>query len=153
MLKHAAGGSLTDFYIIEVHPISPERRESPEETDASEFAEEVLFHGRSGEIEKACVSAAAGDIRKLKRIIPQVAEQQRIDVGVLANHMAFRLAEQRENWWATAMTLQLSPTDPFIVARDRLLMEARMKVLPAVDRDLLLRACSDLPILEENKDG
>ncbi len=153
VLKRAAGGSLADFYIIETHPISPERRESLEETDASEFAEEVLFHGRSSEIEKACVSAAAGDIRKLKRIIPQVAEQQQVDVGVLANHMAFRLAEQDENWWATAMTLQQSSTDPFIVARDRLLMEARLKVLPAIDRDLLMRAVSDLPALEETTHG
>jgi transcriptional regulator with XRE-family HTH domain/Zn-dependent peptidase ImmA (M78 family) len=153
VLKHADNGVSSDFYVIEVHPISPERRESSEEIEASEFAENVLFHGRSSEIEKVCATAANGNIRNLKHIVPQVAMDHHIDVGVLANHMAFRLAQQGETWWPTAMVLQQSSIDPFAVARDRLLMELRLKSLLAVDRDLLLRACSNVPSPEESQNG
>jgi transcriptional regulator with XRE-family HTH domain len=142
-----------EFYVVELHPISPERRESPEEIAASEFAEDVLFNGRSADAEKACVTAARGNIRNLKNIVPKVAADFSVEVGVLANHMAFRLAQQDENWWPTAITLQRSSTDPFVSARDRLLTEIRLKELSEMDRDLLIRACSDLTEKEDVNNG
>jgi hypothetical protein len=154
IVKHAKTGKLSsDFEVIETHPITPERRNSPEEEEANEFAEDILFHGRSRVIEQACVSVADGNIRNLKATISEVAAKERIDVGILANHMAYRLSQQGQNWWSTAMTLQRSNTDPFLTARDRLLREARLKALNPIDRDLLLRACSDLDQRKDNLDG
>lgn len=150
VVQKISNGQLTSsFEIVEVHPISPERRGAPEEEEANDVAEDVLFHGHSAEVEKACVSAAQGDIRQLKRIIPQIARDEHIDVGVLANHMAYRLSQQDENWWPTAMTMQDGGGDPFVIARNRLLTDLRLNVLSPVDRDLLLRAVSDSALQEE----
>jgi hypothetical protein len=144
VVQRVRAGQLTSpFEIIEVHPITPERRGAPEEEEANDLAEDVLFHGRSEEVEKACVNAAKGDIRNLKRIVPGVARREHIEVGVLANHMAFRLSQQDETWWSTAMTMQAGGKDPFAAARGRLLTDIRLNVLSEVDANLLLRAFSD----------
>jgi transcriptional regulator with XRE-family HTH domain/Zn-dependent peptidase ImmA (M78 family) len=149
VVRNVTNGRLTaSFEVVEVHPITPERRGAPEEEEANDVAEDVLFHGRSAEVEKACVSAAKGDIRNLKRILPQVARREHIELGVLANHIAYRLSQQGESWWPTAMTIQEGGNDPFAIARDRFLTHLRLNILSSVDQGLLLRAVSDLSLKE-----
>ncbi len=143
-------GLAPQFQVVEGHPISQERRESSEEEAANEFAEDVLFHGRSDEIERVCAAAARGNLRNLKNVIHDVARQEHVHPGVLANHMAFRLAQQQERWWSTASTLQASDEDPYSVARDGLLSRIKLQELNQVDREILMRACSDLVITQED---
>lgn len=144
------GRLASGFEVVELHPISPKRRAAADEEEANDIAEDVLFHGRSAEIEQACVRAAQGEIRLLKRIVPEIADRERIHVGVLANHLAFRLSQQGEVWWPTAMTMQNDGNDPFFVARHRLLSSLRLNALNPVDRDLLVRAVSDFSSKEES---
>src|SRR5205823_39629 len=53
VVRKVTNGRLTSsFEVVEVHPITPERRGATEEEEANDIAEDVLFHGRSAEVER-----------------------------------------------------------------------------------------------------
>jgi transcriptional regulator with XRE-family HTH domain len=140
---HIKNGDVTDdLALIEDQEISPESS-IPEEEAANEWAEDTLFDSRSDDIEEACTRACRGRLEGLKSALPKVASDYNINLGVLANHMAHRLAQQRENWWGAAHNLQTAGRDPFDVAREIFLQYTNLFRLSEFDRALLQRAIND----------
>jgi hypothetical protein len=133
----------TDAALLEDKEISPEKRNDETEDEANEWAEDALFDGDSEQIEQACVAASKGKLQKLKAVLPDVARRFHINLGGLANYMAYRLAAQGEDWWGTANNLQRDSTDPFDEARDILLQRVNFQHLSSTDRELLMRALTE----------
>lgn len=128
------------FEVIESDENAPDRRESDEEIMASQFAGEVVLGGRAEELAELCVSKAQGRIQLLKGVVPTVARQHNVDVGGLANYLAFRLSWQNINWWGAAANLQMLDGDPWSVARDVFFERFAFAVDDSLDRGLLERA-------------
>jgi transcriptional regulator with XRE-family HTH domain len=129
-----------EFTLIETGPISQERRESPSEEHANDFAEDVVFGNRSDLIEDTCVNESRGSVLKLKTAIPRVAERFNVDQGYLANYMAFIL--ERENnlsFWGGATKLQEQDYSPFDYAREIFFERVKLNKLNDEDREMLIR--------------
>lgn len=123
--------------VIETPPMSAERRESVDEADASEFAGKVILAGNGPELIQACEEQTGGKLQLLKTILPDVAQEYGVDVGALANFMAFKLSLNGENWWGAAANLQQRDGNPWETARDVLLEHADLNRLPRPDQELL----------------
>lgn len=132
--------------VIEVGETSKERRESSEERAASEFAGDIILDGRTEELAVMCVHAANRDIRRLKVVVPQVANREKVRVDALANYMAFRLSIDGHNWWPTASALQDENAYPWQTARDVLLEHIDFGRLNDVDCNLLQQALSNIEV-------
>ncbi|MCE9551909.1 MAG: helix-turn-helix domain-containing protein [Planctomycetes bacterium] len=126
--------------IIEDAEMSPERRESEEEQEATIFAGDVILDGRAEELVNMCINAASGQVPRLKSAVPIIAESEGVEVGALANYMAFRLSLQGINWWGTAANLQNGDADPWEIARDWLLPRLDLERLNEIDRHILVQA-------------
>jgi len=128
------------FEVIELDETSAERRESDEEIMASQYAGEVALDGRADEIAQLCVSAAGGSVQRLKGVVPRIADQESVDLGALANYLAFRLSWQGINWWGAAANLQRTDQDPWMIARDIFFERFPFEQTDQIDRGLLERA-------------
>lgn len=138
---HAAQAPEADtLEVIEADENADERRNSDEEIAASHFAGDVTLDGRAEVIAQASVQAANGSVERLKSVVPSVAAAHGVDVGSLANYMAFRLSWQGVNWWGAAANLQSGDDDPWAVARDVFLERFPFKFESDIDRQLLDRA-------------
>lgn len=132
-----------DAAVVEAEPISPRCETDREEEEANGWAESALFNGEIEQLEEACVKACDGKMERLKVVLPDVAKRFNANLGSLANHMAYRLAAQGQNWWGAANNLQLQQENPFGVAREALLSKVNLHRLNPIDRSLLLRALTD----------
>lgn len=122
---------------------SEERRESEEEAEANEFAGNVLLNGKASQLFECAFAAAkaAGGIRELGGVAVQIARDEAVDIGFLANYFAFRLRNDYfEDWWGPATRLQPDGQDPHAVAKAIFLEQADLKALHAEDKELLLQA-------------
>lgn len=138
---HAASNpDLEDYPVIEESETSEARRKSPEEVAASSFAGNVMLDGRAEELAALCVESAKGSVERLKAAVQRVADREAVDVGALANYMAFRLSRQGINWWAAATNLQSPISDSRCTPREMLLKNADLTSLNPVDRGILLRS-------------
>jgi cytidylate kinase len=138
---HAASDpDLEEHPVIEDSETSVMRRTSPEEVAASRFAGDVALGGRAEELAGICVEEALGSVERLKKAVARVAEREGIDVGALANYLAFRLSRQGINWWAAATNLQPAIPVPRCTPREMLLKNADLTCLNPVDRGILLRS-------------
>jgi transcriptional regulator with XRE-family HTH domain len=126
--------------VIEADENSAERRNSNEEVAASQFAGDVVLNGRAEELAEACVKQAHGSVERLKGVLPTVARENGVEVGSLANYMAFRLSWQGLNWWGAASNLQMDDDNPWEMARDVFLKRFPFEIANDVDRQLLSRA-------------
>ena len=132
-----------EFSVIEAEETSQERRESVFEQDADVFAANVLLDDRAKELVRRCVDLAGGSVERLKSIVPKVAQEANVDVGALANYVAFRLARQgTTNWWGAAANLQASVINPWEQSRDVFLERVDFSRINPVDRELITRALS-----------
>lgn len=126
--------------VLESPETSAERRESDEEQAASWFAGEVILSGQAEALTQLVVKEADGDIARLKSAIQRIAKNASVDIGALANYVAFRLSLQGENWWGAATNLQRGGENPVDVARDILLERVNLERLAPPDRELLLQS-------------
>jgi transcriptional regulator with XRE-family HTH domain len=110
------------------------------EQQANQFAGDVLLDGRGEELVQLCVEEAKGSVERLKRVVPQVAAAQNVEVGALANYLAFRLSMQDLNWWGAASNLQSGTEDPWTICRDIFLERVDLGSLNPLDRELLTQA-------------
>lgn len=147
-LWHAAQEpELEERIVVEDGEANEERWKSKEELIANRFSGHIILAGRAEELVKLCQEEAKESIERLKKVVPLVATRENVSVASLANYMAFRLSLQGENWWGTATNFQTEDTDyadPWQTARDFLLERANFGRLNEVDRNLLLRALSDI---------
>ncbi|MCL4204864.1 MAG: helix-turn-helix domain-containing protein [Pirellulaceae bacterium] len=130
--------------VIEESEMSPERRDSAEEQEATRFAGDVMLDGRAEELAQMCVHAAGGRVDRLKNAVQMVADTEDIELGALANYMAFRLSLQDVNWWGAATNLQSSDSNPWEIARDWLLPRLQLDRLIDIDRQILLQALTTM---------
>lgn len=115
----------------------------PAEVAANRFAGAVLLDSRQEELTAECVREANGRMERLKSVVPLVARRNHVEVGYLANYVAYRLSLQRENWWGAATNLQQGGPDPWMIARDEFFRRADLQGLNALDRDILAQALSE----------
>ena len=140
-LRHAAENSDSPSHtVIEEPEMSDARINSDEEKEASWFAGEVSLGGNAEILAQLCARRAKNNIRRLKAVLPTVANENGVDVAVLANYMAFRLSLQGENWWGAATNLQPADEAPWAIARDILLQRADISALTGIDRELFMQA-------------
>lgn len=128
---------------IEEPESSSTRQESDEEQEANIFAGDVMLDGRAEELAQMCVMAAGGKVPRLKSVVPMVAESENVEVGALANYLAFRLSLQKVNWWGAATNLQRDGANPCEVARRWLLPRLSLDHLNDTDRYILTQALTD----------
>lgn len=130
--------------VIEMSETAEERRESEEERMCSEFAADIALDGRVEELVDMCVSASKGQVPLLKSVLPRIAAREKVSVGSLANHMAFRLwRDGVTNWWPTAENLQEKNDNPWPIARDLFIQTINWGRLNEPDRLLLQQALAD----------
>ena len=138
---HAAQRPESDYFeLIESEETSEERRNSSEEIEASQFAGDVLLDGRAEELAQACVKVAKGSVGRLKRAVKDIAHSEGVEIGALANFLAYRLSRQNINWWGAANNLQGEDDDPWATTRDLFLMRFPFAIEDDFDRNLLNRA-------------
>ena len=126
--------------VVEAPETSEERRNDPEEQEATSFSGDVMLDGRAEELAQMCVSVAGGRVARLKAVVPKVASAEGVEVGALANYLAYRLSFSDINWWGAASNLQSTDADPWEVARDQLMKNLNLDQLNDVDRQLLTQA-------------
>jgi hypothetical protein len=74
-------------------------------------------------------------------VVPKVAREANVDMGALANYMAFRLALQdAADWWGAAANLQPTGPNPWKQARDIFLERADLSRVNPADRELIMQA-------------
>lgn len=129
-----------NFAIIETGDSPLERAQSPEEADATEFASAVVLDGRQEMLAQAVVTEAQERVEFVKRAVTTVAAREHVDIGALANYLAFRLALQGENWWGAATNLQARDEHPWAVARDVFCERMTFDQLSPIDQTLLEQA-------------
>lgn len=134
--------------VLEAAETSEERRESEEEWAATQFAADVVLDGRAEELARLCVNTtksqpgASGRVEHLKGAVQRVASKEKIAVAALANYMAFRLSQQKLDWWGAAQNLQETAENPWMIARDILLQRAKLGRISGMDLDLMMQALS-----------
>ena len=127
--------------VIEVEELNPfSNNESIEELEANSFANQVIFGNRAEALAEQCVASAKWDIKNLSRAVTQVARKENIRTDFLSNYMAFRLSFQGENWWSSAIKMQISDPNPFTIATDFLRNKIQMQKLSPMDFNLLSTA-------------
>ena len=126
--------------IIEAPATSVERRDSDEEVSASQFAADVILNGNADKFAQQCVKRARGSVERLKGAVRRISAEEDLDVGSLANYMAFRLSWQGIDWWGAAQNLQKTGIDPWQVARDAFFRRFPFALDDQVDCGLLRRA-------------
>jgi transcriptional regulator with XRE-family HTH domain len=130
-----------ELCVVEFSENSEERRKSEEERVCSEFASNVLLEGRAEKLVDLCVEASNGKVELLSAVLPRIAKKEKVSVGALANHMAYRLwQDEVTDWWGPATNLQEPNPSPWGVARDLFLKYANFDRLNEMDRTLLQQA-------------
>ncbi len=139
----AEDGDLT-LRVIEPEELSDEQDAEAEER-AHAFAAKVLLGSHVDHIFPEVRKRAKGQPARLKRVTADLAEELKLDVGLVAQHVAFRIRQEHgNNWWGTARNLEAATEAPFDVARDTLLQHvdlgrvaepARGMLLQILDRD------------------
>ena len=126
--------------VVEAPETSEERRNDPEEQEATSFSGDVTLDGRAEELAQMCVSVAGGRVARLKAVVPKIAAAEDVEVGALANYLAYRLSFSGHNWWGAASNLQSTSADPWEIARDQLMGKLNLDQLNDVDRQFLTQA-------------
>lgn len=131
---------IPSFAVVEVALEDRQFQLQDEEQAANDFAGNVLLDGRAEELAHRCAREAGGRIPLLKSIVRRVAIQEGVPVDALANYLAYRLAMEGQNWWATAATLQGSGVDAWELARDLFVERAQVDQLEQGDQTALIQA-------------
>jgi hypothetical protein len=130
--------------VIEVEELNPfSNNESIEELEANSFANQVIFGNRAEILAEECVSTAQWDIKKLSYAVTQIAKKENVREDFLSNYLAFRLSFQGENWWASAIKMQVTEPNPFTLTTTFLKSKIQMQKLSPIDFNLLNTAITN----------
>lgn len=127
-----------DFALVEADETSIERRESKDELRANRFAAEVLTQGRLGTVIAEVFHRSEGRVNRLAEAVIEIAREEGLPVGILANLIAAHVDQESSNrsWWAVARTLQ-EHGDPWRTVRDLFIRNAELDRLDRVEADLI----------------
>lgn len=148
-IAHASEQPHSDAFAPDMNdPTSSIRRESEREMQANQMAGDVLLNGRAEELYLRILSKSSGSIARLKGLTEAEASAEKIDVGVLANYVAYRLKQEHfVDWWGAATNLQTSEDDPFEVVRNAFFDEAPLQMLSEDNRELINQALTE-PVIK-----
>jgi transcriptional regulator with XRE-family HTH domain len=113
-------------------------QDQPVERRATDNANLLLLGDAAEAMAQVAVERAGHSTARLKRAVIDVAEAERVSVGLLADYVAHRVSSPGVNWWATANGLHSSNVDAWLVARSALFSNVNLNVLDALDRDILI---------------
>lgn len=117
--------------------------DDPSEQRANRYAGRVSLGPNADALASQCAELAEGRAERMKRSVETVARQNGLSPGALANYVAFRLASEGINWWASASNLQATDSDPWSTARDVMLARLDLARLDEVSRALLIQAMAE----------
>ena len=138
-LGHLAEDGDPTLRVIEPEESSDEQ-DAEAEARAHAFAAEVLLGSHVDLIFPEVWERAKGQPARLKKVTATLAEELKLDVSLVAQHVAFRMRrEHGENWWGTARNLEVATEAPFVVARDTLLEHVDLKRVAEPARGMLLQ--------------
>jgi transcriptional regulator with XRE-family HTH domain/Zn-dependent peptidase ImmA (M78 family) len=130
--------------VIEVEELNPfSNNEAIQELEANSFANQVIFGTRAEELTEQCVNMAKWDLKNLSKAVVNVAKKEKVREDFLSNYMAFRLSFQGENWWSSALKMQVTEPNPFIIATNFLKDKVQMGKLSPMDYNLLNTAITN----------
>lgn len=145
-LRHAGQSpEESEFALIEEGETLRQRKDSPREQEAVQFAIDVALAERAEMLARSCAKESRGIAEKLKAVVPRVAREAGVDVSALADYMAYRLAFEDPpiNWWGAATNLQPQGHSPWREARDVLIQRVDLGELSRFDQELLTRAVTE----------
>lgn len=125
---------------IDVFDDYPNYKESPGEVAASKFAGIMSLGQYADKYAEECLAEATGRVELMRSSVKKVAGRYNLDLGILANYVAFRLSVEGFNWWGAAANLQPSGLNPWTTARDVFLQRVDISRLNPIDRDLIMTA-------------
>jgi ribosome-binding protein aMBF1 (putative translation factor) len=140
IFHHAVTPSAEGLSVLELDETAVERRESVEERRAHRFAAEVVTGGRYGDLTQRIVDIAGAHTPSLRAATLRVAEEEDLPTGVLANLLAWRLAEGGTSWWHVAAGLQDGRLDGLNIARQAFAERFSLEAVPRMERSLLVQA-------------
>lgn len=123
--------------VIEEEEITPFTNNNQGEREANAFANQVLLGSNNIKLADECISEAKWDIKNLKRAVFSVAKKNNIREDALANHIAYRLSLQGENWWSTANSIQLTDPSPFTILYGKLMQKIDVNLLTNFEYNVL----------------
>ncbi len=141
-IQHQDDTQQKTLLLEDFQPLSKEDKIDNEEYIANKFAGAVLLGRNPNELIRMCVDEAQHDLVNLKQTVQRIGQRENVPVDVLANLVAFKLAEQGVNWWGTANKLQTLSSKTHRVAKKILIESIDPTLLTPPDFDLLSRAVS-----------
>lgn len=115
-----------------------EWRELPNERTADNYATELLLGPEAEAMVRVTVDRAQNSVARLKAVVPDVASAMGISVGLLADHVAFRVEQSGINWWPAANRLHGSRADAWRICRSILFEYIDLSRIDNLDRDILV---------------
>jgi transcriptional regulator with XRE-family HTH domain len=124
-----------------IEPEEPSDEQDAEaEARSHDFAAKVLLGIHVNHIFPEVWKRARGKPERLKRVTATLADELKLDVGLVAQHVAFRLRRERgQNWWGAARNLEAATETPFQIARAALMEYVRMDDIAEPVRGMLLQ--------------
>lgn len=129
--------------VVDVFEEYPDYAESEEEISASNYAGILTVGKDADNYVKECIDEAGGRIELFRSTVTKVSQRHNIDVGLLANFLAFRLSLQGVNWWGAASNLQQESKNPWVIARDVFMERVDVSRINEIDRELILAAMTN----------
>lgn len=117
-----------------------DENDNQEEQAANRFARDVIFNANAESLLQQCNVLAGGKMYKLKRVVEHVAITNDVDVGSLANLVAYEMSSRGRNWWGAAQNLQTHDdpyADVYAVFKDRINAD---RISDELDYELLWNA-------------
>ncbi|HEY0834207.1 MAG TPA: helix-turn-helix transcriptional regulator [Azospirillum sp.] len=141
----AEAGPCQEFAAIEADGTSDGRRLADEELRAHAFAADVLLNGKADVLYEMVSKEAKGRMAWVKGAVQKVAAAEGVGVGLLANLVAFRLGQEKdENWWGAAKNLQADDAPPYDTVRQILLQAVDLNAVEEPAGGLLRQAVAPL---------
>lgn len=124
--------------------IEPEEPSDEQDADAEarahDFAAKVLLGSHVDHIFPEVWRRAKGQPARLKRVTATLAGELELDVGLVAQHIAFRVRrEHGANWWGAARNLEAAAETPFHIARETLLRHVKLDRVAEPARGMLVQ--------------
>lgn len=114
--------------------------ESEAEHEARWFALDVALGNEAATLTDRIVEKARGNVPRLKNATIDVARSEGVDLGILADFLAYQLSRSAVQWWGTATNLQPKGTNPLSIARSAFHEHFDSSKLSAFDSLLLDKA-------------
>jgi Zn-dependent peptidase ImmA (M78 family)/ribosome-binding protein aMBF1 (putative translation factor) len=144
-IYHASDHTSTlQFPPLDLEGTDPERREAEEELLANEFAGNVLLNGNATAYFEEVLRTSSRRIPLFKKGVQTVAEKHKVNVGVLANYVAFRLKKDFHiDWWGAASNLQSGDADAYSLTQEVFLERCEFSSMTDLDRQIVELAITE----------